>query len=45
MHSFLINILFIYLKERESTSRGSSRGKERSRLPVEQGLDLRTLGS
>jgi len=44
-------ILFIYMseRERERTSRGSSRGRRRSRLPLNRepnaGLDPRTLGS
>ena len=33
---FFLKILFIYLRERESTSRGSSRGRGRIRLPTEQ---------
>ena len=33
---FLKTVLFIYLTERESTSRGNSRGRGRSRLSADQ---------
>ena len=34
--SIFLKILFVYLTEREHTSMGRSRGRERSRLPAEQ---------
>ena len=47
--TFFKKIVFIYLAERESTSRGSSKQREKAGFPLSRGpdvgLDPRTLGS